>query len=157
MSSRSVMAEEPGISGRGARGGADVVRERVEVAVRGEDADALDLGAVGVVLVERGLSGGEGASGADRLGADHRGARHGRGEVVRRDGERVRVRQVLTERSAEQREQVAAVDGGDDRPAGGQVGVVDAGGAQGDGGVAVELARRLDARAHAFDGTTEDY
>jgi hypothetical protein len=35
---------------------------------------------------------------------------------------------------------MAAVDGADDRPAGGEVDVVDAGGAPGDRGVAVELA-----------------
>lgn len=136
------MALEPGIWGgavggaeavldgrdRGGRGGgADVVGERVEVAVRGEDPDALDLGAVLGVLEEGRLAGGEGAAGTDGLGADHRRAGHGRREVVRRDRERVRVREVVAECAAEQGEEVAAVDGADDGPPGGEIGVVDAG------------------------------
>ena len=49
----------------GFAGGADVVGQGGQVAVGGEDPDALDLGAVVVVLEERGLAGGEGAAGAD--------------------------------------------------------------------------------------------
>jgi len=108
------------------RGGADVVREGVQVAVGGEDADAFDLAALVVVLDEGGLAGGEGAAGADDVGADDRRARPGRGQVVRGDRERVAVRQGVREGAAEHGEEVPAVDGVDDRPAGREVDVVDA-------------------------------
>jgi hypothetical protein len=54
--------------------------------------------------------------------------------------ERVRVGQGVRERPAEDGQQIAAVDGVDDGPAGREVDVVDAGGAPDEGGVPVELA-----------------
>lgn len=126
--------------GRRLRRRTDLVGQAVQVTVGGDDPDALDLRAVLRELEEGGLAGGEGAAGTDGLGPDHRGAGDGSGEVVRRDGERVRVRQGLAERAAQRGQQISAVDGVDDRPSGGEFGVVDAVLAKGDGGVAVELA-----------------
>src|SRR5690606_22898405 len=120
-------------------GGAHVVGEGVQVAVGGEDAGALDLAALLVVLEEGRLAGRQAAPGAHRLRADDRRARLGGGQVVGGDGERVGVRQGVAERTAQDGQQIAAVDGVDDRPAGGEVDVVDAGLATDDRGVAVEL------------------